>query len=107
MTLDSTTLRELARIMLATLEGEVPASPQQHGAFNATLTWAQWCEQQAALADAELPEDTTCRYCAEIDPSDPACYKSRNDYVCTRKPGHDGPHVACGDDHQIETWETR
>ena len=57
MTLDPTTLREVARVMRATFADEIPASPQQHGAFNATHTWAQWCEQQAALADAHIPEE--------------------------------------------------
>lgn len=57
MTLDPTTLREAARIMLATVEGEVPASPQQYGAFNATLTWAGWCQGQAASIDANLPRE--------------------------------------------------
>ena len=55
MTLDPTTLRELARIMLASVEGEVPASPQQYGAFNATLTWAEWCQGRAAQIDAQIP----------------------------------------------------
>ena len=58
MPLDPTTLRETARIMRATIRDELPASPQQHGAFNATVTWAQWCEQQAALADAQIPKET-------------------------------------------------
>lgn len=58
MTLDPTTLRETARVMRATIRDEAPASPQQHGAFNATITWAQWCEQQASHIDARLPEET-------------------------------------------------
>lgn len=56
MTLDPTTLRETARIMRATIRDELPASPQQHGAFNATLTWAAWCEDQATKIDAALPD---------------------------------------------------
>lgn len=58
MTLDPTTLRETARVMRATIGEEIPASPQQHGAFNATITWAQWCEQQAALVAAQIPKET-------------------------------------------------
>lgn len=58
MTLDPSTLRETARIMRDTIRDEMPSSPQQHGAFNATLTWAQWCEQQAAQIDAALPKET-------------------------------------------------
>lgn len=58
MTLDPTTLRETARIMRATIRDEMPASPQQHGAFNATLTWALWCEQQAAQIDSNIPKET-------------------------------------------------
>lgn len=58
MTPDPATLRETARIMRATVRDEMPASPQQVGAFNATLTWAKWCEQQAALADAQIPDET-------------------------------------------------
>lgn len=47
-----------------------------------------------------------CPYCHETGHLDPVCYQDFDGtYVCTRKPGHDGPHVACGDDHQIETWE--
>lgn len=42
MTLDPTTLRETARIMRTTIRDEIPASPQQHGAFN----------------DANLPKET-------------------------------------------------
>lgn len=57
MTLDPTTLRETARIMRATIRDELPASPQQHGAFNATHTWAQWCEEQAAQIDAQIPKE--------------------------------------------------
>ena len=57
MTLDPTTLREIARVMRGTFADEIPASPQQHGAFNATITWALWCEQQAAQIDAALPKE--------------------------------------------------
>lgn len=58
MTLDPTTLREVARVMRGTFADEIPASPQQHGAFNATITWAAWCEQQASQIDAALPKET-------------------------------------------------
>ncbi len=58
MTLDPTTLHEIARIMRATVEDEVPASPQQSGAFISTLSWAGWCEGVAAQIDAQLPKET-------------------------------------------------
>lgn len=47
-----------------------------------------------------------CDYCAEPDDPRNVCQEPTYGYVCTRAPGHDGPHVACGTvDHQIETWE--
>ena len=58
MTLDPTTLRETARIMRASIEGDYPASPQQAGALTATASWASWLEQQAAQIDATLPKET-------------------------------------------------
>lgn len=58
MTLDPTTLRETARIMRATIGEEIPTGPAQTGAFNATITWAQWCDQQAAQIDAAIPKET-------------------------------------------------
>lgn len=48
---------------------------------------------------------SACPYCTELSPRDRACWAEGDRFVCTRKPGHDGPHVACGYDHQIETWE--
>jgi len=47
---------------------------------------------------------SACQYCSEIGPMDEACF-AESIGVCTRKPGHDGPHVACGTDHEYETWE--
>lgn len=58
MTLDPTTLREIARTMRAAVEDEVPASPQQYAAFISTLSWAGWCEGVAAQIDAALPKET-------------------------------------------------
>lgn len=49
---------------------------------------------------------TRCPYCAEVDPTDAACFAEGPVGVCTRAPGHDGPHVACGSDHRIDTWHT-
>lgn len=46
-----------------------------------------------------------CPYCTEIGPMDPACFDEGPVGVCTRKPGHDDPHVACGTDHQIDAWK--
>lgn len=48
---------------------------------------------------------TTCTYCHETRMHEEVCYQDHDGYVCTRAPGHDGPHVACGDVHQIDTWE--
>lgn len=56
MTLDPATLRAVAQIMRDSID-EIPLGPAQTGAFNATIGWADWCEQQATLADAEPPED--------------------------------------------------
>lgn len=47
-----------------------------------------------------------CPYCSEVDPLGEACF-AESIGVCTRAPGHDGPHVACGTDHQIDMWENR
>lgn len=47
-----------------------------------------------------------CKFC---DENDPRCCKERSSdgYLCTRLPGHKGPHVACGcrGDHMIVMWD--
>ena len=49
---------------------------------------------------------STCIYCGTARSADEVCFHDPGyGYVCTREPGHDGPHVACGMDHQIDTWE--
>lgn len=50
------TLRAIAQTMRDSIRNEIPVGPAQTGAFNATATWAKWCEQQAA--HAELPKET-------------------------------------------------
>lgn len=52
--LDPDTLFEIARIMRETIGEEIPVGPAQIGSFNATLTWAQWLDQQAAQRKAAL-----------------------------------------------------
>lgn len=49
---------------------------------------------------------STCPpYCSEATPPlDPVCF-AESILVCTRKVDHDGPHVACGTEHQLDTWE--
>ncbi|UVY83818.1 hypothetical protein NLU66_16650 [Brachybacterium sp. NBEC-018] len=49
---------------------------------------------------------SACTYCHETGPLEEVCYQDHDGtYVCTRAPGHAGPHVACGDEHELETWE--
>ena len=44
--------------------------------------------------------------CECIDPaSDPCMAESEDNYICTRKAGHDGNHTACGGEHMLKTWE--
>lgn len=52
--LDPDTLQEVARMMRETIEGEIPVGPAQTGAFNVTLSWAAWMDQQAAQIRAAL-----------------------------------------------------
>ncbi|MGP5376355.1 hypothetical protein ACTXM8_10220 [Brachybacterium alimentarium] len=52
------TLREIAATMRSTIKDEIPTGPAQTGAFNVTLSWAKWLDDQAALIDAELPKET-------------------------------------------------
>ena len=52
--LDPDTLFEVARIMRETIGTEIPVGPAQTGSFNATLTWAQWLDKQAAQKRAAL-----------------------------------------------------
>ena len=52
--MDPATLKEVARIMRETIGQEIPVGPAQTGSFNATLTWAQWLDKQAAQREANL-----------------------------------------------------
>lgn len=52
--LDADTLREVAKVMRTTIEGEIPTGPIMTGAFSATSSWAQWLDDQAAQAGAKL-----------------------------------------------------
>ena len=51
MNLDPHTLRTIAKAMRETVKDEMPASPQQTGAFTATLSWADWLDNQATRKD--------------------------------------------------------
>ena len=45
-----------------------------------------------------LCTDDPEQMCYQVDP--------QNVYVCTRKKGHSGPHIACsGSTHDMKTWE--
>lgn len=52
--MDPATLKEVARIMREAIGEEIPVGPAQTGSFNATLTWAQWLDKQAAQREAAL-----------------------------------------------------
>lgn len=52
--LDADTLQEIARMMRETIAGEIPVGPAQTGAFNVTVSWAAWMDQQAAQIRAAL-----------------------------------------------------
>jgi len=51
-------------------------------------------------------DDKRCLYCVDMEGE--YCDSVQPDapnYSCTRKPGHAGPHVACGDDvHDVAKW---
>ena len=51
--MDPTTLKEIARIMRETIGQEIPVGPAQTGAFNVTISWAEWLDQQAEQKRAE------------------------------------------------------
>lgn len=58
-----------------------------------------------ALAELVRARGSVCPYCVEGSPEDPGCPASSG-YACTRRTGHDGPHVACGTEkHSLYTWE--
>lgn len=45
-----------------------------------------------------------CRFCGHDNP-DACSERSTEGYYCTRRPGHKGPHVACGSSHLIVMWD--
>ena len=47
MSLDPTTLRAVANQMRDSIKDEMPASPQQTGAFTATISWADHLDRVA------------------------------------------------------------
>lgn len=51
--MDAGTLREVAAIMRSTIKDEIPTTPAQTGAFNVTLSWAKWLDDQAAQEDGK------------------------------------------------------
>ena len=47
-----------------------------------------------------------CQYCSH-DMNSPCCgamHSGTGGWVCTRLPNHDGPHIACGSEHDIIRW---
>ena len=47
-----------------------------------------------------------CEYCNECPPLAPVCGVIHDNYMCIRKAGHDGKHVACAPGaHAIREWE--
>lgn len=48
--------------------------------------------------------DRECHLCRDLTREE-SCGETDQGWTCTREPGHDGPHVACGGDvHEMETW---
>ena len=45
-----------------------------------------------------------CRYCGNAPSEARVCASPNGPFVCTRPPGHDGDHVACGDKHRVQVW---
>jgi len=59
------------------------------------------------IQPTRLPVCThTSRKCLSDEESDKMCDdESDAGYVCTRSAGHEGPHVACGNDtHNLDVW---
>lgn len=52
--MDAATLREVARVMRDSVEGEYPVTQPQAAALATTVAWARWCEGTAAVEDAKL-----------------------------------------------------
>ena len=47
-----------------------------------------------------------CPYCDECPPLAPVCGVIHDNYMCIRKAGHEGKHVACAPGaHAIREWE--
>jgi len=49
-----------------------------------------------------------CPWCKDAGFDDPCCTAKLGKYGCTRAPGHDGHHVACGAfgaDHPLAWWK--
>lgn len=48
----------------------------------------------------------SCRYCRRDDKPACRCIDPKEGYLCTRKRGHKGKHVACGiDTCNIKAWK--
>lgn len=46
-----------------------------------------------------------CPYCRDLLTDGDACGETEQGWSCTREPGHDGPHVACGGElHEMAEW---
>lgn len=52
--MDAATMTEIAKIMRRTIGDEIPVGPAQTGAFNNTLSWAAWLDQQVAQKRGRL-----------------------------------------------------
>lgn len=54
------------------------------------------------------PAADTCVYCHETGVEDDVCSATEiqggHEWTCTRRPGHEGPHVACGAEHHVAMW---
>ncbi|NIQ88649.1 MAG: hypothetical protein GWN93_06040 [Deltaproteobacteria bacterium] len=54
----------------------------------------------------ELWDEYGCPYCNECPPLAPVCGVVHDNYMCIRKAGHEGKHVACAPGaHAIRVWE--
>ena len=69
---------------------------------DSTSTW-----NPTNLIRIEAEERTDCEFCCDVDLK-PCTEEEVNGYRCSRKKGHTGDHVACGEvEHNLSRWTNK